>query len=427
MAPSAISLPPATQFMVAPEPYYSSGLRARFLLDADRSAAKANSPAIYAKIGYEVEEMAYRKRVQASLAAGKLATKVPAGWPTQLSGPLVWKRGDFSDENEYVYHLTDEDKLEISNALKVFKGLGLSGHEVSQSTFPLPLLGKQLTNVRNDVYEGRGFSIVRGLDPDAYTVEDLTVVYLGISSYIGERRGKQDQRGSMLMHVIKRGDHERDMQYSEDKPFHTDTVTDCLCLFTRSLSQNGGRSIISSAWTVYNEIAATRPDVIQVLAESNWPFDTFGRSPSYYTRPLLFYHHNKLITSFSRRLLVGHEPFNKRTPGIPGLTEAQAEALDMIHFVARKHEISPRIQLGDLRFINNMAVLHRREAFENSAGMSRHLIRLWLNNEEMCWKLPRTLQLSWARIFDDEERVEHWDIEPPRKDGKILRVAGSCD
>lgn len=77
-------------------------------------------------------------------------------------------------------------------------GLGLSGHEVSQSTFPLPLLGKQLTNVRNDVYEGRGFSIVRGLDPDAYTVEDLTVVYLGISSYIGERRGKQDQRGSML-------------------------------------------------------------------------------------------------------------------------------------------------------------------------------------------------------------------------------------
>jgi hypothetical protein len=52
--------------------------------------------------------------------------------------------------------------------------------------------------VRNDVYEGRGFGIVRGLDPDAYPLEDLTVVYLGISSYIGERRGKQDQRGSML-------------------------------------------------------------------------------------------------------------------------------------------------------------------------------------------------------------------------------------
>ncbi|KAL2826069.1 hypothetical protein BDW59DRAFT_161191 [Aspergillus cavernicola] len=427
MAPSAVSLPPAPQFEVAPQAYYSSGLRRRFLLDADRSAAKANSSATYAKIGYEFNEIAYRKRVQASLAAENLPANVPVGWPTQLSGPFAWKTGDFPDENEYVYYLTDADKLEISSALETFKESGFSGHEVSQATFPLPSLEKELANVRNDVYEGRGFSIVRGLDPEAYSVEDLTVVYLGISSYIGERRGKQDQRGSMLMHVIKRGDQERDIQYSEDKPFHTDTVTDCLCLFTRSLSQKGGRSILASAWTVYNEIAATRPDIIHCLAEPNWPFDTFGRSPSHYTRPVMFYHHEKLITSFSRRLLVGHVPFNARSPGIPGLTEAQAEALDMIHYVARKHEIDPRIERGDLRFINNMAVLHRREAFENSGGNARHLIRIWLNNEQMCWKLPRALQLSWARIFEDEERVEHWDIEPPRKDGKILRVAGSCD
>ncbi|KAL4975015.1 hypothetical protein BDW66DRAFT_167438 [Aspergillus desertorum] len=428
MTPSAISFPPSTEFVVAPEAYYSSGLRARFLLDADRSAAKTQSnPATYAKIGYEFDEIAYKKRVQASLAAGNLPRKVPAGWPTQLSGPLVWDRGDFPDENEYVYYLTDKDKIEISDALETFKGFGLGGHEVSQATFPLPSLGKELIKLRNDVYDGRGFAIVRGLDPDAYTMEDLTVVYLGISSYIGERRGKQDQRGSMLMHVIKRGDEQRDIQYSEDKPFHTDTVTDCLCLFTRSLSEKGGRSILASAWTVYNEIAATRPDIIHVLAQPNWPFDTFGRSPPYYTRPVLFYHDNKLITSFSRRLLVGHVPFDKRTPGIPGLTEAQAEALDMIHFVARKHEITPRIERGDLRFINNMAVLHRREAFENSGGNARHLIRIWLNNEQMCWKLPRTLQLSWARIFEDNERDEHWDIEPPRRGGKILRVAGSCD
>lgn len=61
---------------------------------------------------------------------------------------------------------------------------------------------------RNDVYEGRGFAIVRGLDPDVYALEDLTVVYLGISSYVGERRGKQDQRGSMLSMIFSlRMDH----------------------------------------------------------------------------------------------------------------------------------------------------------------------------------------------------------------------------
>jgi hypothetical protein len=108
--------------MVAPEAYYSSGLRARFLLDADRSDAKANSPATYAKIGYEFDEIAYRKRVQASLAAGDLPTKIPKGWPTRLSGLLVWTKGDFSDETEYVYYLTAEDKQEILSALETFKG-----------------------------------------------------------------------------------------------------------------------------------------------------------------------------------------------------------------------------------------------------------------------------------------------------------------
>lgn len=70
--------------------------------------------------------------------------------------------------------------------------------EVSAETFPLPGLKDRLTEIRNEIYEGRGLMILRGLDPNEYPVEDLTIVYLGISSYIGERRGKQDQRGSIL-------------------------------------------------------------------------------------------------------------------------------------------------------------------------------------------------------------------------------------
>ncbi|EEY15110.1 taurine catabolism dioxygenase TauD [Verticillium alfalfae VaMs.102] len=391
----------------SPGPYYSSGLRARFKIDAGRPVARVmhTSPQAYAKIGYDVDEAAYLQRSKIRHATGGLATTLPEGWPEALDGPLVWSAGDLIQEHEYMHFLTAKDKLEIADALCVFKEYGLDGNEVSRGTFPLPSLGLRLDKICADIYEGRGFAIVRGLDPDEYSVEDLTIVYLGISSYIGERRGKQDQRGSMLMHVIKRNDEGRDVQYSEDKV----------------------RIVIASSWTVYNELAATRPDLIEVLSAADWPFDTFGRDPKFYRRPLLFYHHGKLIISFSRRLLVGHEPFDARTPGIPGLTEAQAEALDAVHIIARKHEMKPRMERGDLRFINNMSILHRREAFENTATASRHLVRIWLNNEMMCWKLPRSLRLAWARVFEDDEREEHWDIVPPMKDGKVLRVAGTCD
>ena len=64
--------------------------------------------------------------------------------------------------------------------------------------FPLPTLGKTLERAAEDLYNGRGFVIVRGLDPDSLSVADSTIIYLGLSSYIAERRGKQDQRGSML-------------------------------------------------------------------------------------------------------------------------------------------------------------------------------------------------------------------------------------
>lgn len=86
---------------------------------------------------------------------------------------------------------------------------------------------------------------------------------------------------------------------------------------------------------------------------------------------------------------------------------------------------------GDVRFINNMGLLHRREAFEdaeNDANGTRHLIRVWLDNEAMCWNLPRDLRVAWARVFEDSDRSESWDHEPPRyANGVLIRVAGSCD
>jgi len=51
--------------------------------------------------------------------------------------------------------------------------------------------------------------------------------------------------------------------------FHTDSgdVIALLCLETAA---EGGESMLSSSWRVYNELAATRPDLVRTLAEP-WP------------------------------------------------------------------------------------------------------------------------------------------------------------
>jgi hypothetical protein len=69
---------------------------------------------------------------------------------------------------------------------------------VDPKSFPLPNLGSKLFTLRHDIHNGKGFGVVRGVDPASFSVEDLNLVWLGIQSYIAEQRGRQDRRGNML-------------------------------------------------------------------------------------------------------------------------------------------------------------------------------------------------------------------------------------
>jgi hypothetical protein len=76
--------------------------------------------------------------------------------------------------------------------------LGLYGSEVSPSNFPLPTLGPKLFGLALDVHRGKGFAAIRGLNPEDFSPEHNVLVFLGISSYIGVKRGRQDENGNML-------------------------------------------------------------------------------------------------------------------------------------------------------------------------------------------------------------------------------------
>lgn len=91
----------------------------------------------------------------------------------------------------------------------------------------------------------------------------------------------------------------------------------------------------------------------------------------YKLRPLLYYQSatgkdpERLMIQYSRRNLTGYMDC-KRSAHIPPLTEAQAEALDAIHFTAEAHSISLDFRKGDIQFANNLSILHARGAFTDS-------------------------------------------------------------
>lgn len=132
---------------------------------------------------------------------------------------------------------------------------------------------------------------------------------------------------------------------------------------------------------------------------------SFGREKgSYASRPLLHYQPEtptsppRLIIQYARRTFTGFNGL-PRSQDIPPITEAQAEALDTLHYLAEKHALSLGFQKGDIQFANNLSIFHARDGFVNSAEKQRHLVRFWLRDEEFAWKTPEVLQDRWDVVY----------------------------
>ena len=70
-------------------------------------------------------------------------------------------------------------------------------------------------------------------------------------------------------------------------------------------------------------------------------------------------------------------------------------------------------------FINNFAVMHSRNSFEDNDQAKRYVLRLWLSNSEKGWEVPQGLQLAWDRIFEPVEEIsDYWDIDPFAERGR---------
>ncbi|KAF9463721.1 hypothetical protein BDZ94DRAFT_1235994 [Collybia nuda] len=386
-------------------------------------------------IEYHPDEIKWRARTARRLAENPGLEKVPLpeGFPKQVEGPIVWEGSDWVNEDQWVYNLSSSELEEIEGGLKHFKNLNVPMGYLSKDTFALSTLSTTLTGLARELYSGRGFFVLRALPVDKYSREDIAIIYAGkelsgitqvpshnhlpgISSHVGRARGKQDDTGAVLAHIKDlRVSHAHEgnignAAYTTDKQvFHTD-VGDLIALLALQSAAEGGVSKISSGGRVYNEIAATRPDLIRTMSEP-WILDRFGATPPYTTRPVLYVEEGHAIIQYSRRHFTGYGD-QKRGAEIPPITEAQAEALDTMHFLAEKYSLGLNFQKGDIQYINSMGLLHAREAFRDDEEHTRHLIRLWLRRDDLAWKTPGPLEHIWKKLYSISPEQQRFPLEP---------------
>ncbi|KAI1860603.1 uncharacterized protein JN550_011451 [Neoarthrinium moseri] len=367
-------------------------------------------------ISYAPDFEKWQARAAHRTTAGGLPTNVPKGFPEQLTGDLVWEGNNLAAKYNWTYVLNDKQLEEVDLALKHFKSLGLSIGHVTSETFPLPNLHADLRRLSEELHNGHGFFVIRGLRVDHYNREENVIIYTGISAHIAPQLGRQDHKFDgrdadvVLAHIKDLSSSQENgaigsPAYTTDKQvFHTDSG-DIVSLFALETAADGGASKLASTWRVYNEIARTRPDLIHTLS-GNWDQEVFEKADKQWVeRPLLFHFPRtestpeRVSLQYGRRYFVGFGAL-PRSPNIPAITEAQAEALDTLHFLGEKFCVNTNFQKGDIQYVNNLALFHARDGYTDTDKKKRHLMRFWLRDPEKAWQTPEVMKQRWAKLYE---------------------------
>ena len=297
--------------------------------------------------------------------------------PLTLTHQAVWRGEELLSRTDWMHELTVEELKEISNA-----------HDSTTTDINeriAPRLYQRLSRIQNSLENGCGAAFVRGLDSEGYDREKLASLFLKICSRVGTPLS-QSAAGEKVFSVRNEG-------FNDDDPrtrgpntrkklsFHTDRC-DVIAFLCLQQARSGGENQVVSSMAIYNQLATTRPDLLEQLMQPYFYQRhnvDLGNESAYTQQPIFSVYKGHFAANFLRVLIERAYA----SEGIPGMTDLQREALDEVDRIANDPDFHLTFtqQKGDMLFLNNWVTFHRRNEFEDHPEMElrRHLLRIWLS------------------------------------------------
>lgn len=303
--------------------------------------------------------------------------------PSEIHDRSVWYGAELVGRKDWIERLSDAEIFEVEKVVGELRRSEVNLREITANV-PLPKFAPRLRGMLDEVMNGRGFVLIRGLPVEKWTRRQAAIAFLVIGVQLGNLR-MQNAEGHLLGHVRDLGRSSEDpntriYQTRERQTHHTDScdVVGLLCLQT---AKSGGLSSLVSSTTIFNEMRRRRPDLLNVLLQ---PIETDRRgevpegSKPYFNIPVFNYHEGLVSAIYQRQYIESA----RRFPGVRPLTSLQVEALDLFDQLANdpKLNLMMELQPGDIQLVHNHTILHDRTAFEDypEPERKRHLLRLWL-------------------------------------------------
>lgn len=288
--------------------------------------------------------------------------------PDQITGPSAWRGVELAREPSW--------------ARESAAGWRVAFHEP-----PLDRAGidEQFRVISESLENGPGVALIRGLDTEGLSEEELRNLFLRITRRLGTPVS-QSADGDLVFSVRDAGFKHDDVRSrgpntSKKLSFHTDRC-DVIAFLCLQQARSGGENRVVSSASIYNEVLRRRPDLLDVLMQ---PFlykrhnvDT-GNARPFCEQPVFSFRDGHFACAFLRVLI----DRAYADDGARDMTLEQKEALDLVESIAGEPEMQIRFtqEPGDILLLNNWVTLHRRTAFEDwpQPERRRHILRVWLS------------------------------------------------
>ncbi|MDE1180023.1 TauD/TfdA family dioxygenase [Paraburkholderia sp.] len=328
-----------------------------------------------------------------------------------VTGTAAWRGDALLDKQNWIYHLSAEQVAELETLGRRFVEDNPDLRFVKAADYPLVACAEALVEWCNDVDEGRGFVLVRGLRPDLYSDALSAAIYYILGLHVGEPI-RQNELGDLLDHVYATSDKMLDdpdalsSKIRDLLPFHSDS-SDVVALMCLRPSLEGGASIIVSGAEIYNEILKRRPDLAPLLLEPfhwDWRRQDHNAPANTYVSPIVSMANGTFsMYAGSLYILTAQE-----YPEVPRLTPEQIEVLKLFEDITYEPGMSLAMDFrpGDIQWLSNYAALHSRTRFTDfpEPQRRRHLLRLWLSR-----KSARSLVPGFGKNGVVQERYQPRD------------------
>jgi hypothetical protein len=303
-----------------------------------------------------------------------------------LEEACEWRSDQVGDS--YIFPLTDTHLAELDAALATAEARTDDVLDVEREHFPLPTLGPELARITDDLINGRGVVLIRGVPVEHYGKARASTIYWGVGTHVGHP-WPQNAKGHLLGDVTDQGRRVDDPTSRGNEiggvpfPYHSDG-SDLVGLFCLDAGASGGASLVANALSIHNDLVRSEPEVAAELY-GPFPYDLRGEqapgSRSWYQMPIFNRRADRLYVRYIRPYIDS----SRRHEDAPRVSATGRAAMDRLDAMCAdpKYHVAMEMRPGDIQFVNNYHVLHARKGYtdDRENGRIRHLKRLWLETD----------------------------------------------